>query len=120
MVKCRMPVVLMVSEAETSGVASAVSLIGMLRPWRAEGWPSRSESPTAGRLLQPPFRHCGARTASLQRPDVEIARDAVEGFAQRLRHRDAVGAAFEELGVALLARQPDAVDTGQPRLIAEV
>jgi hypothetical protein len=45
----------------------------------------------------------------------KLARDAVEHVAETLRHRDAVGAAVEKLGVALLAGQPDALDAGQAR-----
>ena len=51
----RMPVVLMVSEDDISGVASAVQLIGMLRVLRA--WPRSppGKSSIVGQLLQLPF-----------------------------------------------------------------
>jgi len=48
-----------------------------------------------------------------QGSDVEIARQCVEAVAQRFRHRHAVSPAFQKLGVALFARQPDALDAGQ-------
>src|SRR5579862_4313876 len=49
-----------------------------------------------------------------QRRDVEVTRQRIEAFAQRLRYGHPAGAAIHQLGVALLARQPDALDTGQP------
>src|ERR1700722_9811782 len=56
----------------------------------------------------------------VERGDGEIARHRVETFAQAFRHRHAVRAAVQKLGVALLARQPDALDAGQALRIADI
>src|SRR4029079_2722584 len=58
--------------------------------------------------------------ALFQGLDPEVARDDVEALAQRLRHRHAIGAALDELGVALLAGQPDALDAGKPPRVTDI
>src|SRR3954468_16331072 len=51
---------------------------------------------------------------SIERCDAEIARRTIEAGAQRLGHGNAVRGAILRLVMALLARQPDALDAGQP------
>src|SRR5580692_10696967 len=55
-----------------------------------------------------------------ERRDAEIARDIVETVAQGLWHRHAVRFALHHFSVALLARQPDALDARQPPRAADV
>src|SRR5580704_2593453 len=62
----------------------------------------------------------GFATALIQQPDIEIARHAIEAFAQRFRHRHTVRAPLQQLGVALFAREPDALDARQPLRVADI
>src|ERR1700733_6206313 len=58
--------------------------------------------------------------ASIQRRDREIARHGIEAFAQGFGHRHAMRTAVQKLGVALFARQPDALDARQSPGIADI
>ena len=77
---------------------------------------TRISGRTAGLL----HRRCGddrarrSLASRQQRRDAEIARRGIEAVAQRLGHGNAVRGAILPLVMALLARQPDALDAGQP------
>src|SRR6516225_10988718 len=52
--------------------------------------------------------------ASIQRFNLKLPRHCIETFAQWFGQRNATRVAIEAFGVALLARQPDPLDAGQP------
>src|SRR5690349_6956742 len=69
-------------------------------------------SPIRPTPMRPTGCCCGTDCSLGQRRDVQLVRQRVEAFAQRFWYRHAVLAALQILGVALLARQEDALDAG--------
>src|ERR1700688_2729430 len=85
--------------------------LSVIQPTYSGMSPSTSSSNSYDNVAVPA---AGSSVSQLDhRRNAEIARQRVEGLAQRVRNRNAVGAAVGELGVALLAGQPDALDARQ-------